>query len=63
MVPLAYLSLQGKYCIPLSRAREVVERIASQVAKTQIGRLAKTRRMNRRSEGERSGGGDLTTLK
>lgn len=35
MVPPAYLSLQVQYCTPLSRAREVAERIASQVAKRQ----------------------------
>lgn len=62
MVPLAYLSLKVQYCTPLSHAREVAERIASQLAKRQIGRLAKTLRMNRRSEGERSGGGCLTIL-
>lgn len=61
MVPLAYFSLKVQYCTPLFRAREVAERIASQVAKRQIGRLAKTLRMNR-SEGKRSGGGCLTTL-
>lgn len=62
MVPLVYLSLQVQYCNPLSHAREVAKRIASQVAKRQRGRLAKTRRINR-SEGERSGGGCLTTQK
>lgn len=62
MVPLAYLSLQVQYCTPLPHAREVAERIASQVVKRQTGRLAKTR-MNRSSEGEESGGECLTTLK
>lgn len=51
MVPLASLSLQVQYRTSLSRAREVAERIASQVAERQIGRLAKTGRMNRRLEG------------
>lgn len=34
MVPLAFLSLQVQHCTPLSRAREVAERIPSQVAKS-----------------------------
>lgn len=63
MVPLGYLSVQVQYCTPLPCAREMGERIASQVAKRQIERWAKPRRMNRRSEGERSGGRCLTSLK
>jgi len=52
MVPCAALSLQAQYCTSQTCAREVAERIASQVAERQIERLAKTGGMNRRLGGK-----------
>lgn len=49
---LLLYTLQVQYCTLLSRAGEVAERIASQVAERQIGRLARTGRTSRRLEGK-----------